>query len=81
LVAPPRGIYGSRLRECTTLVNAVEGSTILEILGCPDDLKFQSSMTLFGAMSPDPEFSAALAKFYDGNPDQRTLGLLVPRRT
>jgi uncharacterized protein (DUF1810 family) len=32
-------------------------------------------------MSPDPEFSAALAKFYDGNPDQRTLGLLVPRRT
>jgi uncharacterized protein (DUF1810 family) len=40
---------------------------ILEILGSPDDLKFHSSMTLFGAVSPDPEFSPALAKFYEGN--------------
>jgi uncharacterized protein (DUF1810 family) len=71
------GILGSRLRECTALVNAVEGSTILEILGSPDELKFHSSMTLFGAVSSDPEFSAALAKFYDGKPDQRTLDLLA----
>jgi hypothetical protein len=40
-------------KECTTLVNAVEGSTILEILGSPDDLKFRSSMTLFGVVSSD----------------------------
>ena len=32
-------ILGPRLRECTALVNAVEGRTIREILGSPDDLE------------------------------------------
>jgi uncharacterized protein (DUF1810 family) len=70
------GVLGSRLKECTALVNAVEGRTIQEILGSPDDLKFHSSMTLFNAVSSDPEFAAAIAKFYGGKPDQRTLDLL-----
>jgi len=35
------------LRECTELVNAVEGKTVGEIFGFPDHLKFHSSMTLF----------------------------------
>jgi uncharacterized protein (DUF1810 family) len=70
-------VLGSRLRECTALVNAVEGRTILEILGSPDDLKFRSSMTLFGAISSDPEFTTAVTKFYGGTPDQRTLDLLA----
>jgi uncharacterized protein (DUF1810 family) len=48
------GTLGARLKECTALVNAVEDRTILEILGSPDDLKFRSSMTLFGAVSSDP---------------------------
>jgi uncharacterized protein (DUF1810 family) len=68
------GILGSRLRECTALVNAVEGRTIPEILGSPDDLKFNSSMTLFGAVSSDPEFAEAVTKFYGGTPDQRDVG-------
>ena len=51
------GVLGPRLRECTALVNAVRGRTIREILGTPDDLKFCSSMTLFGAVSSDPEFA------------------------
>ena len=75
------GVLGPRLRECTALVTAVEGRTAREILGSPDDLKFQSSMTLFSAVSSDPEFSAALAKFYGGKPDQRTLDLLLSQRT
>jgi hypothetical protein len=33
------------------------------------------------AVSSDPEFSAAIAKFYGGQPDQRTLDLLLPQRT
>lgn len=70
------GVLGSRLKECTALVNVVEGRTILEILGSPDDLKFHSSMTLFDAVSSDPEFTAAIAKFYGGKPDRRTLDLL-----
>jgi uncharacterized protein (DUF1810 family) len=69
-------LLGTRLRECTGLVNAVQGHSILDILGSPDDLKFRSSMTLFDAVGSDPEFSAALAKFFDGKPDRRTLELL-----
>ena len=69
-------ILGPRLQECTALVNAVEGQTIRQILGSPDDLKFRSSMTLFGAVSGEPEFAAAIAKFYGGTPDQATLELL-----
>ena len=68
--------WGRELRECTALVNAVEGRTIREILGSPDDLKFRSSMTLFAAVSPEPEFAAAIRKFYGGTPDPKTLELL-----
>lgn len=70
-------VLGPRLRECTALVNAVEGRTIREILGSPDDVKFCSSMTLFGAASSDPAFAAAIAKFYGDRSDQRTLDLLA----
>ena len=69
-------VLGARLRECTALVNAVGGRTIREIFGTPDDLKFHSSMTLFSEVSDDPVFRAAISKFYQGKPDQRTLSLL-----
>jgi uncharacterized protein (DUF1810 family) len=71
------GVLGSRLRECAALVNAIEGQTIREILGSPDDLKFCSSMTLFGAVSSDAVFADAIAKFYGGRSDRRTLDLLA----
>ncbi|SHH98333.1 DUF1810 domain-containing protein [Bradyrhizobium erythrophlei] len=73
------GVLGSRLRECTALVNAVEGRTINEILGSPDDLKFRSSMTLFGAVSSEALFAQAIAKFYGGVVDQQTMDLLERR--
>jgi uncharacterized protein (DUF1810 family) len=73
------GVLGSRLRECTALVNAVDGRTVREILGSPDDLKFHSSITLFGAVSSDPEFAEAITKFYGGKPDQMTLDHLAGR--
>jgi uncharacterized protein (DUF1810 family) len=38
---------GPRLRECTRLVNLVEGRSITQIFGYPDDLKFRSSMSPF----------------------------------
>ena len=69
-------ILGPRLLECTALVNAVEGKTIREILGSPDDLKFRSSMTLFAAVSSDPAFPAAIGKYHGGVADRRTLELL-----
>jgi uncharacterized protein (DUF1810 family) len=69
-------VLGPRLRDCTALVNAVQGKTIRDILGSPDDLKFCSSMTLFAAVSSEPEFAEAIAKFYGGQSDPRTLDLL-----
>jgi uncharacterized protein (DUF1810 family) len=70
------GVLGPRLRECTALVNAVDGRTITEILGSPDDLKFCSSMTLFAAVSGETGFARAIAKYYGGTRDRRTLELL-----
>ena len=70
-------ILGPRLRECTRLVNAIEGRAIRQILGTPDDLKFRSSMTLFAQVCPDdPIFTDAIHKYYGGAFDALTLDLL-----
>ncbi len=67
-------VLGSRLRECTALVNAVAGRSIGQILGSPDDMKFRSSMTLFATVAPDePLFRQALDRFFAGEPDPLTL--------
>src|SRR5271169_1019373 len=56
-------ILGPRLKECTRLVNLVEGRSIEQIFGYPDDLKFRSSMTLFAHATPENEvFLNALQK-------------------
>jgi len=71
-------ILGPRLRECTRLVNAVEGRSIQQILGHPDDLKFRSSMTLFAsATNENEEFAAGIQKYFSGEYDQLTLDLLA----
>ena len=70
------GILGPRLIECTRLVLAVKGRTIHDILGSPDDLKFRSSMTLFGAVSENPVFGQAISAYYGGVGDQGTLEIL-----
>lgn len=68
---------GPRLRDCTELVNAIEGRSANEIFGSPDDLKFRSSMTLFEAVADDSApFRTALDRYYDGDPDPKTLDLL-----
>ncbi|SFI53249.1 Protein of unknown function [Bradyrhizobium sp. Gha] len=69
-------LLGPRLVDCTRLVLAVEGRTINAILGAPDDAKFRSSMTLFGAVSDEPIFDEALAKYFAGQRDDATLGIL-----
>ena len=70
-------ILGPRLIELTGIVNTVQGRTAHQIFGDPDDLKFRSSMTLFAHAAPDePAFGQALAKYYDGEPDPRTLEIL-----
>ncbi|MDA9492464.1 DUF1810 domain-containing protein [Bradyrhizobium sp. CCBAU 11361] len=69
-------VLGPRLIECTRLVLAVQGRTINAILGASDDAKFRSSMTLFGAVSDDPIFGEALARYFAGERDGATLEIL-----
>jgi uncharacterized protein (DUF1810 family) len=70
-------ILGSRLRECTRLVNRVEGRPAEEIFGAPDDRKFRSSMTLFAQAADDNlVFEQALAKYFGGVSDALTLARL-----
>ena len=70
-------VLGARLRECTTLVNQVQGRTALQIFGSPDEMKFCSCMTLFErASGRDSEFSAAINLYFGGNRDSATLDLL-----
>jgi uncharacterized protein (DUF1810 family) len=70
-------VLGQRLRECTQLVNLVEGRSIREIFGSPDHLKFRACMTLFAhATVENRVFLDALQKYSDGEFDPATLGLM-----
>ena len=70
-------ILGPRLAECAGIVNRVQGRTAHEIFGSPDDLKFRSSMTLFGRADPaEPAFRTALERYFGGREDPRTVALL-----
>ena len=55
-------------------MNLVDGRTIDQIFGHPDDLKFRSSMTLFASVASDNRvFKDALEKYFGGEPDPLTL--------
>lgn len=70
-------VLGTRLRECTGLLLAVEGRTADQILGPLDAMKVRSSMTLFHRAAPqDPLFIAVLDRFYGGQLDAATERLL-----
>lgn len=71
-------VLGPRLHEFTRLVNAVQGRSIGEIFGSPDDLKVRSSMTLFAHATDDnDDFVQLLARYYDGEQDPLTLERLT----
>ena len=68
-------VLGPRLTECTRLVNQIDGRSVEDIVGYPDDLKFRSSMTLFATVA-DGVFQDALEKYFDGKGDPLTIDLL-----
>jgi uncharacterized protein (DUF1810 family) len=71
-------LLGPRLLECTELVNRVQGRSITEIFGSPDDLKLCSSMTLFAHATDDnQDFVALLTKYYRGRHDPLTVARLT----
>jgi uncharacterized protein (DUF1810 family) len=67
-------ILGPRLKECTRLVVLLEGIGIRDIFGYPDYLKFRSCMTLFVQVASENQiFKDALQKYFEDEPDHRTL--------
>ena len=70
-------LLGARLCEGVGAMLAHRGRSAEIILGPVDALKFRSSLTLFEAVADDPApFAEALAAFYRGVRDERTLELL-----
>lgn len=71
-------VLGARLREATDLLLAHTGQPAETILGGIDAVKLRSSMTLFHAAAPEEaRFADALAAFFDGQGDPRTLEILA----
>ena len=68
---------GRRLHQCTQPVMQIRGRVVSDIFSYPDDLKFHSSMTLFSLAVPDdPLFDKVLIKYFDGQKELKTLGIL-----
>jgi uncharacterized protein (DUF1810 family) len=72
-------LLGARLAECTRAMLAASGSAH-SILGSPDDLKFRSSMTLFGTADAGGLYREAVRRFFDGEEDPRTVAIVKGRR-
>ena len=70
-------VLGVRLLKCAEAALGVEGRSATQIFGSPDDMKLRSCATLFASVAgPDSVFDRLLAKFYGGDRDVKTLGLL-----
>jgi uncharacterized protein (DUF1810 family) len=70
-------VLGPRLLACAEAVVGVEGRSVTDIFGFPDDLKLRSCATLFACvMPPGSVFERLLVKYYRGVRDWKTLRLL-----
>ncbi len=71
-------ILGPRLEQCTQLVLSIQGKSLHEIFGDPDDMKFRSSMTLFASVAgPASVVQACLNKYCGNQPDPATIAKLA----
>jgi len=70
-------VLSARLYEITEALLSLDESDPNAIFGGIDAMKLRSSMTLFAAVGEeDSVFHQALAKFFSGRMDQKTLELL-----
>ena len=74
-------VLGRRLSEITLAAIKAPASSLRDLFGAPDDMKFKSSMTLFekAANAPDSVFAQALDHWCGGDRDSATLDLLSER--
>jgi uncharacterized protein (DUF1810 family) len=67
-------ILGPRLTACAEALLGVHDRSAEQIMGFPDVLKLQSSMTLFSEVSsPGSVFERVLEKYYGGEKDKKTI--------
>lgn len=70
-------VLGARMIELCQALLALPGSDPHAVFGSPDDLKLQSSLTLFASTkAADPLFNAVLQKLYASKKDPQTLKIL-----
>lgn len=73
-------ILGQRLREATRAMLTHESLSAEKVLGELDAQKFRSCLTLFSLADPGERiFAVALAHFFAGEGDKRTLDLLAAK--
>ena len=73
-------VLGERLvRICNALLHLDSGNAHY-IFGSPDDLKLQSSMTLFSSLNINPVFQKVLEKFFSGVKDDKTLQIIGSKK-
>ncbi|KQP46611.1 calpastatin [Brevundimonas sp. Leaf280] len=74
-------VLGARLIRAAQSATTARATSLHQLFGSPDDLKFRSSMTLFAAVAADPTvFDAALAR-WGLSPDPLTADLVSTART
>ena len=72
-------VLGPRLLESCEAVLGIVGRSAFEVFGSPDDMKLRSCATLFARVSPAGSvFERVLDRYFDGEPDDKTLRLLGP---
>lgn len=70
-------ILGKRLIEISNAALAINSNNANNIFGSPDDMKLQSSMTLFAALDQtDPVFQEVLEQYFGGRKDRKTLQII-----
>jgi uncharacterized protein (DUF1810 family) len=70
-------VLGKRLIEISKELLQLKSNNARMIFGVPDDMKLRSSMSLFASMpGTDPVFQLVLDKFFDGEPDPKTMRIL-----
>lgn len=70
-------VLGPRLAACAEALLLHPDKSANEIMGTPDDLKLNSSMTLFATVAPPGSpFHQVLDRHFGGKPDPRTLEFL-----
>jgi uncharacterized protein (DUF1810 family) len=73
-------VLGPRLLESARATLALEGRSVSEVFGSPDDMKLRSCATLFARVSPAGSvFERLIDKYFGGERDDKTLGLLGRR--